>query len=408
MIRILKYLTALLLLVTLLPGCTAIQALKLINSSEAVIKNDIDSVIPFIIEGHQILVKVKVNYSKKEYTFILDTGALTMMSEKVVKELSLPKGIEVNAGGTGGNTKTIKLVQLDSVIVGSMEVKNCASGLIADFHKIFPQRIDGILGSNFLKHFKVTIDYQKKELTLSHDTKPVQVQSNEIRIPIELDMLHGFAPVVECELDGVIKDQGVIDTGLYGYIALPITMKDTPSFKNGSVVTSQGSMSFGMFGLGKKEDYALRLNNVKIGNLKFQNVPAKSHSHNDGRILIGNKFLEKYIVVLNYPAEELILRPLALPFEHNIPTYGIGLTRKDQKTIVSGVWRSSVAFNKGLRTGDEIIRINSIETSTIQSVFDLMVMFTNEDSTSLTVELLNGNGRSTVVLQKENLLPVLE
>ncbi len=407
MVRILKYLTAVLILVALLPSCTVIQAFKLLNGSEAVIINDSDSVIPFIIEGHQIIVKAKVNHSQKEYTFILDTGALTMMREKVVKELSLPKGIEVNAGGTGGNVKKINLVQLDSVIVGNVEVKKCASGL-TDFNSIFPHKIDGILGSNFLKHFKVTIDYQKKELTLSFNTKPVQLQSNEIRIPIELDMLHGFAPVVECEIDGVLKDQGVIDTGLYGYIALPKTINKIPSFKNGSVIFSQGSMSFGMFGLGKKEDHALRLNNVKIGNLKLQNIPAKSHGHNDGQILIGNKFLEKYIIVLNYPAKELILRPIDSHFEHNILTYGIALTRKDQKTLVSGVWRSSVAFKKGLKPGDEIIKINSIDISSIQSVFELMVMFTDEETNSLIIEVLSETGRSTMVLQKENLLPAFK
>ena len=328
MIKYFKNITALFFLVVFVPGCTSIQAFKLLNSGEAVFENGSDSIIPFSIEGHQILVKARINYSRKEYTFILDTGALTMMSEKVVKELSLPEGIEVNAGGTGGNARTISLVPLDSVIVGGMEVKKCASG-ITDFHSIFPGKIDGILGSNFLKHFKVTINYQEKVLTLSHDSKPIQLQKDEIRIPIELDMFHGFAPVVECEVDGVLKDQGVIDTGLYGYIALPVTTQKIPSFKNGSVVTAQGAMSFGMFGLGKNEDYALRLNSVKIGSLQLHNIPAKSHGHTDGQILLGNQFLEKYLVVINYPAKELILRPLAVPFEQNIPTYGIALTRKD-------------------------------------------------------------------------------
>jgi oxygen-dependent protoporphyrinogen oxidase len=40
-----------------------------------VMTDDIDSRIPFITEGNQILVELKINHSREEYTFILDTGA---------------------------------------------------------------------------------------------------------------------------------------------------------------------------------------------------------------------------------------------------------------------------------------------------------------------------------------------
>jgi len=409
MIKSLKYFLTLLIFASFLPGCTAIKAIKLINSSEAVLTKTVDSVIPFVLKGHLIIIQAEINHSGKDYTFILDTGALTMMKEKVAKKLSLPKGIKIDAAGTGGNTKKISLVNLDSVIVGGMEVKNCASGL-TDFSSIFSPEIDGILGSNFLKHFKVTIDYQRKELTLSHDTTSVQPQENEIRIPIKLDMLHGFAPVTECKIDDTIKDKAIIDTGLYAHIALPVAMvKKIPSFNNGSVVTSKGSMSFGMFGSGKNEDYALRLNRVQIGDLQLQNVVSMSHAHDDGQILIGYKFLEKYIIVLNYPAEELILRPTGTPFEQNIPGYGFSITKKDQNTIVSGVWLNSDAFQKGLQPGDEIIKINSIETSAVPTVMDFILMFfADEEKSILTIEIANDTGRKTVVLHKKDLLPTLQ
>ena len=373
-----KFLIAQLLLLIFLSGCTAIKAINMMNSSEVVI-NDVDRQIQFATTGHLILVKIKINHSREYYTFILDTGALTMVSERVSEKLSLPEGIEIDASGTGGNTKAIKLVKLNSIVVGGMEVKNCAAGVV-DFSSIFPDKIDGILGSNFLQHFKVTIDFQKQELTLSQDTTPVHVQDNDVKIPIELDMLMGFAPVVQCEVDDAIQEDAIIDTGLPGYVALPVSIiKKIPSFNNGSVVSSNGSMGFGMFGSGKNKNYALRLNKAKIGGLQLQNVAATSHAHKNGKILIGCKFLEKYIVILNYPAKELLLRPTGIPFEHNIPSYGFGLTKNEQKTVVSGVWMGSDASRKGLQPGDEIIAINSVKMSTVPTVGELMLMFFSDE-----------------------------
>jgi predicted aspartyl protease len=403
-----KFYIAQLLLFVFVSGCSAIKAINLVNSSEVVMTDDIDSRIPFITEGNQILVELKINHSREEYTFILDTGALTMVSERVSEKLSLPEGIEIDASGTGGNTRAINLVKLNSVVVGGMEVKNCAAGVI-DFSSIFPHTIDGILGSNFLRHFKVTIDFQKQELTLSQDTTPVHAQDNDVKIPIELDMLMGFAPVVQCELDDAIQDDAIIDTGLSGYIGLPVSMiKKLPSFTNGSVVTSNGSMGFGMFGSGKNENYALRLNHAEIGSLQLQNVAATSHAHQNGKILIGHKFLEKYIVILNYPAKELLLRPTGVPFEHNIPSYGFALTKNDQKTLVSGVWMGSDAFQKGLQPGDEILAINSVPMSTVPTIGEVVQMFfADEEQHSLSVEFSHENERKSLVLHKKNLLPDL-
>ena len=408
MLKLLKIYLIISFIVASLSGCTAIKAMKLVNSGDMVMSNQPDSVIPLTHEMHLIFIKAKLNHSQKEYTFIVDTGALTLISRQVATELNLSKGIEVNAGGTGGNSKTINLVKLDSIIVGNMEVTNCATG-VTDFQHQFSRRIAGILGSNFLRHFKITIDYQQKELILSEDTKPVVIQDEEIKIPFETDMKSGFAPVVECVLDGGEKATGLIDTGFPGFMAFPVSMiHKSESFNNGSVVTSNGSMNGGMFGMENIESYALRFNRVKIGNLKLINVPSTSHSGKDGQVLLGNKLLEKYIVTINYPAQEMTLKPCGAPFETNIPSYGLALTKKNKKTIVSGVWQNSIAARKGLKPGDEIIKINSIETSSISSVLELMAMFMDEKINSIEIEFQNEKARKTIVLQKDNLLPALE
>jgi predicted aspartyl protease len=389
-----------------LPGCTAINAMKLVSSGEAVPNNYRESVVPFTLEGHPMLIKARLNNSHKEYIFIFDTGALTMVRQEVAKELGLPKGLDVEANDISGKSKTIDLVKLDNIIVGNMEVRDCAVG-VTDFSEIFAPKIAGILGSNFFRHFKVTIDFRDKEVIFSREKNQTVIQNKEIIFPFKTDIKMGFAPVIKCEVGGEIKDTAIIDTGFPGIVALPLsTVKKTRSFKEGDVLTAQGNMTGGMFGV-TGEDYILRIDELKVGNLKLRNIPSTSHSLKDGHLLLGIKFLEKFLVSLNYPAEEMILTPYGTPFETNIPSYGLALAKEDHKTIVSGIWDNSSASQSGIKPGNEVVTIDSKETRTL-SIMELMGLFFDEGINSLKVEYINDKGRQKCILHKEMLLPVLK
>lgn len=387
------------------PACTAIKTIKLVNSGEAVFNNSQESVVPFTLKVHPILIKAKLNNSPKDYTFIFDTGALTMIRREVAQELGLPEGVEVKASGAGGKSKTIELIELKSIIVGNMQVIDIATG-VTGFSEVFPPNIAGILGSNFFKHFKLTIDYQQNEITLSQDTRQVTLKDKEIRVPFKTDMKNGFAPMVECVVNGKIKGTGIVDTGAIFIADLPLSMmKKTNSYKEGFVLRADGSMGGGMFGKAD-ESLALRVNEMQIGDLKLINIPSMSHSSKTGHVHLGNKFLEKFLVTLNYPSKEMILKPYEIPFETNIPSYGFGLTKKDKKTIVSGVWGNSTAAKIGMQPGDEIIKINSRETSKL-SFIELIEIGLSEDINTIEVEFLNDEGRRKATLHKEMLLPAL-
>jgi predicted aspartyl protease len=396
----------LLVIAAILPGCTAIKAMKLVNSGEAVPGDYTESAVPYTMAGHPILIKARLNNSEKEHSFIFDTGALTMIRQEVAEELDLSKGMDIEAKDIGGKSKTIDLVKLDNIIVGNMEVRDCAVG-VTDFSAMFAPSIAGILGSNFFRHFKVTIDYRKKEVIFSRETKQTVVQKKDIVIPFESDIKMGFAPVVKCEVDGKLKDTAVVDTGFPGIVSLPLAMvKKSNAFKEGNVIAAKGSMTRGMFGM-SDEDYGLRIDELKVADLKLGNIPSTSHSLQNGHVLLGNKFLEKFLVTLNYPAEEMILTPYGTPFETNISSYGLALAKADNKTIVSGIWNNSSAFRSGIKVGDEVVRVNSIEAGTL-SLMELIGLFLDEAINSLEVEFVNDKGRQKAILQKGMLLPNLK
>ncbi len=395
----------LLVIVIFLPSCTAFKAIKLVNSGDIVPNDYMESVVPFTLKGHPMLIKAKLNNSPKEYVFMLDTGALNIVSKEVSNELGLPKGIDVQASGSGGKSKTIELVQLNRVIVGNMEVRDCATG-VTDLSKLFPPNIAGILGSNFLKHFKITIDYQKEEVTFSRDTQPITTDSTKIKIPFKTDMKNGFAPIVDCELEGGIKTTAIIDTGHPQIVALSLSMiKKTDTFKKGDIVTAIGGMSGGMFGK-EEESLALRISEMQIGDIKLVDIPVISHAAKTGDVLLGIKFLEKFLVTLNYPAKEMILEPYDIPFETNIPTYGFALTKEGKRTLVSGVVENSSAANIGIQSGDEILKINSRDVTTL-SLIELLAGSLDKDINSLEIEFMKDKEMKKAIIHKEMLLPVL-
>lgn len=401
-----KHLLILLTLVAFLPSCTTIKAIKMVNGSEAVPNSHFESVVPFALEGHPILIKARLNNSQKEYVFIFDTGALTIIRQEVAKELNLAQGIEIEGNDSAGKSKTINLVKFEKVIVGNMEVRDCAAA-VTDFSGIFAPNIAGILGSNFFRHFKVTIDYRKKEIILSQEKKRSTVQTNSLTIPFETDMKIGFAPVIECMVDDKIEGTAIIDTGFPGIVSLPLAMtKETNSFKAGNVTASKGSMTFGLFGRTDK-DYVVRIDAFKVGGLKLKNIPSSSNSLKAGHILLGNKFLENFLVTLNYPMKEMILTPYGTPFETNIPTYGLALAKERNKTIVSGIWDNSSASSSGINLGDEVVKVNSMEVNTL-SLMELGSIFLDMSINILEIEYSNDKGIQKVILHKGMLLPVLK
>ena len=116
-----------------------------------------------------IVVPVKVN-GQGPYDFVLDTGAtFTCVDRALAEELKLPEwsgplGTVVLTPGEGG----MKLVEIDALEVGGGPR---ASDLVAcsiDLSRMQPPGfgVRGLVGLNFLKNYRVTIDFERKSLRL--------------------------------------------------------------------------------------------------------------------------------------------------------------------------------------------------------------------------------------------------
>ncbi|MBN1187845.1 MAG: retroviral-like aspartic protease family protein [Bacteroidales bacterium] len=391
-------------LLTLLSGCISFKTYKLVNDGNFVNNSFQSSTIPFTLKGDHIIIKARINNSK-EYLFFLDTGALTMVSQKVALELKLQKEVDFDVTGTSGDTKSIDLIKLNKIALGNMEVMNC-SAMVNDLPAVLPNNYAGLLGSNFLRHFIVTIDYKNKNITLSRKDNISIIDNAGIKLPFKTNMRWGFAPEIKCNIDGTIKNSALIDTGSSKFLSLPLSMlKTTHLFQRGGLINSKGGMSGGVFGM-DKESFIFRIDELKIGGATFNNIPAESYSADMGPILLGNKFLEKFLVILDYPAEEMTLIPNGMPFETNITSYGMSIFKVAEKTIVTGIWNNSSADRAGIQPGNEVFMINGIDVGTL-SLYEIRDIIMDEDAKPIEVEFTNDKGRQKSTLHKDELLPAL-
>src|SRR2546421_4641330 len=162
-----------------------------------------------------ILIPVHVN-DRGPFDFILDTGAGTsLLASDLAKELEL-KTIGSKEGQSAGGKVSVSLAKVDSLAVGEMKLPDVDVGIVDLSHigKTVGAKIDGDLGYNFLKHFRVTIDYRDCEIRLE-DPKRVESFGHGAKTETPIRLASPAKPLIL--IDVHVNSRGpfqfAIDTG---------------------------------------------------------------------------------------------------------------------------------------------------------------------------------------------------
>lgn len=129
--------------------------------------------IPFELAGAggaAIVVPVRIN-DTGPYRFVLDTGAtMTCLDQSLAERLELPKPVGVVGFGAtvGQRSGSMTLHRVDTLEVGNARasgLNTCALDL--QNVKDVGLNVEGLLGLNFLRSFTVTLDFERKVLSLT-------------------------------------------------------------------------------------------------------------------------------------------------------------------------------------------------------------------------------------------------
>ncbi len=115
---------------------------------------------------HESLVAVPVFLNGRgPYRFLLDTGATnTILSNRVADQLNIPIGRTqtlLTVGGTAMATKRI----IDEIRIGNMQIMQLPI-IAADLKLMRALHVDGIIGGDCLKQFRISIDYAHQLITI--------------------------------------------------------------------------------------------------------------------------------------------------------------------------------------------------------------------------------------------------
>ncbi|HOQ43563.1 MAG TPA: aspartyl protease family protein [Smithellaceae bacterium] len=392
------------LLALLVSGCAGMKSVSIIRggSAEQDVLSQVESVKANHL-AHFLTVKVRINDSSEDLLFLVDTGAITVIDKQTADKFTFTDSVVNEFTDIAGNKKEVRLVRVGKMSIGKIRVSDCAAAII-DLKKHSP-RIDGILGSNFLRYFKVELDYQNSQLVF-HGNSGNQTLDGFIAIPIWQNMKQGFAPTTKCILDGSIDVVCMIDTGHDKAVSLPLSIiQKTTGFKDGKYIESNGGMSGGLFETISKS-YLIKAEKISAGNLTINNSPVTTNA-SDNLMTLGYAYLKNFRIVIDYPNSVAYFKPFPeLKPESKYLSFGFRCSKEKGKTIVTGIWKGSVADNAGLSIGDELVSLNNKDVTTL-SMMEIMEMMNS--SSSLNVSYLQQSSAKIAnsTLHKDDLMRLL-
>lgn len=257
-----------------------------------------------------ILLPVHVN-GRGPFDFILDTGAGTsLLSVDLAAQLDV-KIVGSKEGQSAGGKVFVSLAKVGSLSIGETKVDAVDVGIVDLSHigKTVGAKIDGDLGYNFLKHFRVTINYRDCEILLE-DPKRVESFARGAQTEIPIRLANPAKPLILVDIfaNGRGPFQFAIDTGTSTTAISPELAKQL-----GVETSPVGTGTTG----GAPVDFQTgSLPSFQLGGAKIDNTPvvvadffamlsAAVGTNLDG--IVGYNFLRNYKVVIDYPGENLTL-----------------------------------------------------------------------------------------------------
>ncbi len=269
--------------------------------------------IPFELHNNHIYLKVKVNNSES-LSFILDTGASSIISWKRAESLGLKFRGKESGFGVGENAVETSFVEGVSLKLpgATLSKQTIAAVSLEDLQKSLGRTVDGILGYGFISRFVVEINYAAKTINL-YSPKSYRYKGKGERVPIILDTDSGliFArAAVKPSNRAPIRGLFQIDSG--GNHALIL---NKPFVERNNLLTAVQKANTVLVGgiVGSSRAVAGTVENLQLGRNRIENVNTLFSLATGGMLAsdefdgnIGNDFLRRFKVIFDYSRRLMI------------------------------------------------------------------------------------------------------
>jgi predicted aspartyl protease len=161
-----------------------------------------------------VWLEVHVSGRAAPLRFVLDTGAsVSVINAETARELGLKPGRKLTVQGTQGTT-TARWVSLEAKVAGAALSGKLLSLDLKNVSQQCQQRIDGLLGADFLAGRKVQLDFAAQTLRLDDQCEPIR--ANAVRLPV---VQRNDAWCVAASVNQAQPGWFRIDTGFDGHLS---------------------------------------------------------------------------------------------------------------------------------------------------------------------------------------------
>ncbi|CAA7197189.1 retropepsin-like aspartic protease [Chryseobacterium potabilaquae] len=330
------------------------QGRKFFESGEVQMKNAVEKInltyandLPF----------VEVSINGKMYNFLLDTGAPTVISTQVYKELNLKKKYEGKVKDSQKNKQNQIFTELPEMIIDQVIFKNIGA-IVMDLSvsELGCFKVDGIIGANQMSKLFWRINYSENLIEATTDLSQFDYKDYDLVIPFESKAQK--TPVIETRILDK-KVELTFDTGFSGRMKVFDTTYNAKKVKK--AIKTFGTNAVGAYGAGKPAvSYIFRTDKIALGNKEFVNEIIQTGNSS----LIGNDFFKNYMFILDWEHSKIYMKQIQEKYSE-MESFGFGYRFIDTKPVVTYVFQEEKI---PLKIGDSIVSINNVDLDHLDKV----------------------------------------
>lgn len=345
--------------------------------------------IPFELIDGKIFIPVDIK--KQKHYFLFDTGAFTIISSELKGKINEKKSSIIFEASDAHNVKSkMDVFSTNDLVVSDLKFKNVNFSFtdVSWMTGRACKKISGILGANMMKGKIWRIDFKTK--TISVFDKSLTNSPTSVTIPFSED---NFTSVPRVK--GKIRNKDaefIFDSGSGMGITLSQNLYN--SIKDSDFLTFEGLLSQGLNSVNKGE------RQVDLMEIEFNKTNLKNQiidSSSDPLNLIGIRFIENYLVDLDFINNNIILNSTDKTPEYN--SFGISLAPIDNSLII--VNKLQIPSLSELNLSEKILKINDIDVSKITAEKYCEVRKILDNSKTITIE---NESNKKFILEKKNVL----
>lgn len=390
--RIIKFTLFIILACSIHTSCSTsyIKAMQFGEVSSETFTEDVH------VEVTNQLIIVPVTIKGETYRFLFDTGAPFSVSKELHEAFQFKRINKSVLTDSDKSKSSLEIVQVDSLNIGNISFTN-QTAFVGDFKQnavIKCLDIDGIVGSNLMKHCNWSIDMQNEIITLSKGEKqPLQ----QISTTIPFRKNNQYDIILDLQVGETILPNVKLDYGSNGSLTLPEkTFSTLKANEFKSSLTLNGFVQHGLFGVRKPFTSELvKADSLWIEDLFVEDVIIKLGKSK----LLGGKVLTNYIVSINWDNQTVSFAKNKnhYSFEN---TFGFKVGYTD-KLVVQSVLEHTEAEEVGLKPNMEILKVDELDFTSSHNLCDYMHHFKQErHSLHVVYKTLEGERKSVIITKK--------